>query len=229
MDDVHIEKTLRNINLLGAVPPGMLEDLERACEWHYFASDQIVVDRNDDTSDVYFIVKGRVEVLDFVRGGREIVLVEMSDGDTFGEMSAVDNKRRSARVRTISPTMVARMSSGLFRETLHDVPDMAMALLELFSSKVRSLSGRVTALSSLSPRQQIFRELLRIAEPNAECDGSWIINHLPGHGEIADGIGVEREHVAKAVGELAREKIVERKTMALVIRDYKRLMSMADG
>ncbi len=226
MDDY--ERTLRHIHLLGAVPPDMLESLERSCEWQHLSADQIVVDRNDDTSDVYFIVKGRVQILDFVRGGREIVLAEMTAGDTFGEMSAVDKKKRSASVLTTETTVVARLNDEKFRQILTTVPDMAMTLLERFVGMVRTLTTKVTALSSLSPHQRVYMELMRLSEPNPKGDGSWIINRLPGHGEIAEQVGADREAVAAAIGELARAKIVERKFKTLVIKDYSRLQMLSN-
>ncbi len=228
MDGWEAHRSLRHINLLGAVPHQMLEELESACEWMRFGPDQIVVDRNDDTSDVYFIVKGRVQVLDFVRGGREVSLVEMGDGETFGEISAIDKKRRSARVRAMQSTEVARLGADLFRETLIRVPDMSVALLRLFANKVRSLSSRVTALSSLSSHQRIYRELLTMAEPDPSGAGSWIINGLPGHAEIAERVDTEREVVAIALGELAKEGIVERKLRTLIIKNYARLQALVD-
>jgi len=83
-------------------------------------------------------------------------------------------------------------------------------------------------LSTLSPHQRVYYELLRIAEPNTLGDGSWIVSNIPNHAAIADWIGADKEIVAQAIGKLARDGIVERKHKNLIIKDHPRLQRLAD-
>jgi CRP-like cAMP-binding protein len=50
---------------------------------------------------------------------------------------------------------------------------------------------------------------------------------LPSHGDIAGWVGADRETVAAAVGQLAREGLVERRHKTLIIRDLARLRLLA--
>lgn len=221
------ERSLKNINLLGGLAPEELERVEEMCQWHEYPPRRVVVDRSDATTDVYFIVRGTVQILDFVRGGREITLATMTEGETFGELSAVDQKKRSARVMTEDATVLASLPAPAFREILAGSPDVALTLLTRFAGLIRSLTAKVTALSSLSPHQRVYMELLRLSEPNPVGDGSWIISQIPRHEQIAEQVGTEQQVVAMAIGELARAKIVERKYRSLVIRDYSRLQMLS--
>jgi len=109
-----------------------------------------------------------------------------------------------------------------------ECPETSLALLKRFAGFIRTLNTRLTTLSTLTPHQRIYYELLRICEPNTLGDGSWIIVNIPNHAEIASWVGTEKEIVAEAIGKLARDGVVERKHRSLVIRDHARLQRLAE-
>lgn len=223
--DAH-ERKLEGIELLVEAPPQVVSDLEQNCDWVVFGANEIIVDRDDESTDVFFIVKGAVKVMDFLANDQEIALAELPAGTSFGEMSAIDASRRSARVTAIERTVLAKMPSKDFRRLLMDCPGIAIMLLKRFAGLIRTLNNRVTSLSTLSPHQRVYYELLRMSEPNAQGDGTWMIHYLPKHEEIASWSGTSREDVAMAIGHLAREGIVGRKHKSLVIKDHGRLQML---
>jgi len=220
-------RTLNGVGLLAEAPPKKVSELEKNCTWREFATDAVVVDLNDKSTDVFFIVRGRVKAMDYINEDEEVALADLGAGDSFGELSAVDGKVRSARVTALEPTLVAAVSSQDFRRLLLDCPGIALALLKRFAGFVRTLNTRITALSTMSPHQRIYHELLRIAEPNTGGDGSWVIANAPHHAEIASWVGAEKHIVAQAIGNLARDGVIERKHRNLVIRDRARLQQLA--
>ena len=225
--DDHAIQSLREITLLREASPALIAEFENNAHWSTYPSDTIVVDRSESSTDVYFVVKGRVKVFDYLDGRPEILVAELGAGDSFGELAAIDLNRRSARVITAEPTVLASLTGEQFRDALFRYPEVAMVLLIKFASIIRGLIVRVTSLRSMTPNQRIYMELLRMAEPNVEGDGTWIINNLPGHIELSDRVGTEKEIVAQAIGELARTKVVVRKHRSLIIKDYARLQMLS--
>ena len=220
------ERTLEHIEMLSEAPPTVVAGLETACEWIVYEPNQTIVDRDDESTEVFFIVSGEVKVMDFLANDQEIALAELGAGMSFGELSAVDNSKRSARVTAIAPTLVGRLEATDFRKMLMQCPGIALMLLKRFAGVIRTLNTRITALSTLSPHQRVYYELLRMAEPQASGDGSWIIHYLPKHDEIASWSGTSREDVAMAIGHLARESIVARKHKSLIVKDHSRLQML---
>ncbi len=206
----------------------MIADLEKKCEWLEFVPDDIILDISDTSTNLYFVVKGKVKAVDFISESQQVALAELGKGSSFGELAAVDLKKRSARITAVEPTLVASLSSKEFRNLLIACPETALALLKRFAGYIRTLNTRLTTLSTLSPHQRVFYELLRIAEPNTLGDGSWIVSNVPNHAEIADWIGADKDIVAQAIGKLARDGIVERKHKNLIIKDHPRLQWLAD-
>ncbi len=221
------DRTLGNINLLAEAPPDKIAELESCCEWLEYDADEIVVNLKDESTNVFFVVKGKLRAMDYLSEDEEVALAELVEGYSFGELSAIDLKVRSARVTTTEPTLLASLSSKDFRKLLIDCPGIALSMLKTFAGFIRTLNTRITALSSLSPHQRIYHELLRISEPNTDGDGTWIITNVPHHSEIATWVGAEKQTVAAAIGSLARDGVIERKHGSLLIRDRNRLQRLA--
>lgn len=222
------ECTLANIDVLSEAPPNIVRDLEKKCRWMKCESNQVIVDRDDDTTEVFFIISGKVKVMDLLGKDQEIALAELNAGSSFGELSAIDSSRRSARVSALENTTLAALPSKDFRKLLMECPGISIMLLKRFAGLIRILNNRVTSLSTLSPHQRVYYELLRMSEPNPEGDGSWMIHLLPKHEEIASWSGTSRSDVAMAIGHLAREGIVGRKHKSLVIKDHNRLQMLVN-
>lgn len=222
------DRTLDGIELLSEAPPEVVRRLEEGCRWFVCEPNQVIVERDDESTEVFFIAKGRVKVMDFLANDQEIALAELGPGTSFGELSAIDSSRRSARVSALEETTLAALPSQDFRHLLMDCPGIAIMLLKRFAGLIRTLNNRVTSLSTLSPHQRVYYELLRMSEPNPQGDGTWMIHFLPKHEEIASWSGTSREDVAMAIGHLAREGIVGRKHKSLVIKDHGRLQMLVN-
>jgi len=221
-------RTLDGIELLGEAPPDIVRRLETECRWFTCEPNEMIVDRDDESTEVFFITSGSVKVMDFLANDQEIALAELGAGTSFGEMSAIDSSRRSARVAALENTTLAALPSKMFRQLLIDCPGISLMLLKRFAGLIRTLNSRVTSLSTLSPHQRVYYELLRMSEPNTQGDGTWMIHFLPKHEEIASWSGTSREDVAMAIGHLAREGIVGRKHKSLVIKDHGRLQMLVN-
>lgn len=228
MNDVNERnRSLTHIDLLQEAPPEVLDFFTGRCEWQSYEADDVILERDDPTTDVYFIAKGRVRILDF-GNELEVALGERETGGTFGEMSALDAKKRSARVVAVESTDVARLSRKDFRQMLLQVPGMALMLLKRYARLIRQLNERITAVSTLTAQQRVYMELLRLSSPSPLGDGTWVIERMPNHQEIASATSTVPQDVATAIGELARAGLVARKYKTLVLKDHARLTELVN-
>lgn len=113
-------RTLGGIELLGEASPDIISRLEKECRWFTCEPDEVIVDRDDESTEVFFITSGSVKVMDFLANDQEIALAELGAGTSFGEMSAIDSSRRSARVAALEDTTLAALPSKMFRQLLID-------------------------------------------------------------------------------------------------------------
>lgn len=218
---------LHKVELFDGLSPDAVASIETQCTWLHVAADQQVFDKESDTQDVYFVVAGAVRILTAGPDDREVALADVSAGNYFGELAAIDGMRRSARVIATSDSVLALLSSGDFLALMRRHPEIAMRVLNRLSRVIRSLDSRVTELSTKNDKQRVFAQLLRLAQLDAALPDGRIIRDLPNHREIAAWTGTSKETVAQAIGELARQGIVRRRGMGLVIPSWRDLQEMA--
>jgi CRP/FNR family cyclic AMP-dependent transcriptional regulator len=79
--------------------------------------------QGDPSVNVYACVSGAVKVYVTLPTGRELMLGLKFPGNEFGELSALDERPRSAGARVHEPSVVARMSGHDFVDGLRDHRD----------------------------------------------------------------------------------------------------------
>ncbi len=223
------ERSLKAAELLADLSADELKRLEDRVHWRRYGSNQQIIDREAESRDVYFIVSGKVRVVNYSLSGREIAFDEIGEGGYFGELAALDGQPRSANIVALAPTTVAIMTPKLFQELLARHPEVALKLIHRLVSVVRSATGRIMDLSTLGAHNRVDAELLRLAQPGMRDDNTALIQPVPIHGDIASRVSTTRETVARVLSDLAREGVVERTGNALVIRDVARLEQLVES
>lgn len=220
---------LRRISVLRALPEAELQALEQRCRWLRARAGQQIVDRQSDNRDVFFVVAGRVRVVDFSRSGREVVYAMVEAGGYFGELAAIDGAMRSAVVIAEEDCLLAALAPEGFESLLRRHPDVALAMIRDLVTIIRTSDERITDLATLGAVQRVCRELVRLAEGTDGRFDARTIARLPPQRTIASRAGTTRETVARALAQLVADGIVERKGRALRIADPARLEALIEG
>ena len=218
---------LRGIGLLGSLSETDLRALEQRCRWRRFGAGQQIVDRQSEDRSVFFVVAGRVRVVDYSPGGREVIYAVLGPGSHFGELAAIDGRGRSASVLAIADCVLAAITPADLDALLRRFPDLALALIRHLVEIIRTSDQRITELSTLGAMQRVGRELLRLAEPGAA--GALSISPLPTQSHIASQTGTTRETVARTLAQFAQDGLIERQGRRLRIPDRARLEATLAG
>ena len=220
------EETLSGIELFESLSPDDLEALARRCRWRRYTATQQIVEKMDQTTDVFFIVRGKVRAVIYSLSGKEVTFRDISVGAMFGEFSAIDGRSRSADVVALTDTLIASMSTNVFWEVLRDYPEVSAITLKRLTSQVRVLSERVFEFSTLAVKNRIHVELLRLARDHMRDENTAVISPAPTHADIASRISTHREAVTRELNDLSRAGLIERRDRTLIIRDVTRLTRM---
>src|SRR5918999_1028630 len=114
-----------------------LAKFEARSHWRRFEPDEILVDFDDLSTDVYFLLSGEVRVLMRTASGKEVILDEMRAGEFFGELAAIDGIKRSANVSALTRGEVCVMPGAVFRELVFSAPPVADRLFRLLTGRIR--------------------------------------------------------------------------------------------
>lgn len=209
--------TLTDIPLFKGAEPDILRRYIGRENWDVHDPGALVVDFDDVTTDVFFIVTGSVRAVVRTAGGREIILGDLIAGQVFGEMSAIDEAPRSASISVLNRSSVARMSGTTFMELVTQSPIVARRVMKILSERVRIGNARLVEHSSLTIRFRLYAELLREARPRKTGSDELIISPPPTQQILADRIGGRREAVSREIADLLRQGVLARTAAALVI------------
>ena len=218
--------SLAGTNILASLDPAEMRRIEGLCHWQRFPADQLILDRESTSTDVYFVVEGEVRIVNFSLAGREIEFAAIHAGDYFGDLAAIDGLPRSATVSAVSNTLVAIVSGKHFLEILENHGSVALQVLRRLTQIVRACDDRIMDLSTLSAYQRVYTDLLRMAIPDAAVAQHWVVRPYPPEREIASRSSTTRETVARAMGQLRQSKMVLRKGRNLYILDRPRLEAL---
>ena len=222
-------ETLKGVSLLKDLSPEAIRKIEAKCKWHHFAENEEIFSRGSPSAEVYFIVRGTVRVVIYSGPEQEIKLANFPEGEYFGEMAAIDESPHSADAFAQTDTLLASLDHKTFVDLLIKYPQLSLQINKRLVQIIRGLDVRVLDLAGLTPTQRVYMELLRLAGPAVKPDGTWGIRNMPNHREIAIWAGTIPATVARVIGHLARNGVVERHHKTLYINDYFRLRQLAQS
>ena len=183
-----------------------------------FAPDEIIVDFEDTSADVYFITGGEVRAILQVAVGKEVILGEFGRGGLFGELAALDGEPRSASLTALVQTQVMRIPEAVFHALLDRSPAFNRCLLKSLTQRTRDLTNRIAELSFLDTRHRLYNTLLRLSRSRGPEDDERVISPPVIHSVLAEHIGASREAVSREMSRLAKENILERTRGAIILR-----------
>ena len=220
--------TLKGVSLFESLPDKMREGYEQRCAWRRFARDEQIIDRLSDTHDVLFIVDGAVRIVNHSLLGREISFDDLTAGEFFGELAAIDGMPRSATAVALADTLLAIMPAETFRRLVTEHPPIALTIMRRLAEVIRASTGRIMDLSTLAAHDRVHAELVRLARPTLKADGTARISPIPIHADIASRVSTTRETVARVLSELTRRGLLRREHDALVVLDFDGLEQMVE-
>ena len=73
-----------------------------------------IFDRQSKATDIFFVVRGSVRIVNYSLSGREITLDDVTKGGHFGELAAIDGEPRSASVMALADCVIVSMPQKVF-------------------------------------------------------------------------------------------------------------------
>jgi len=213
---------------LAGAAPDVLARLAAHASWFDAGPDQTILDFEDATTDVYFIVQGHVRVLiQTANGKRTQILGDFAAGDLVGEMAAIDGVARSARIEALVRTQMCALPARPFIDAAFGSREIGLRLMRLLTSRIRAQNRRMLELTALPIRLRLSAELLRLSRPKP--DGTRVLHPLPTQEELASRIGARRETVSREVSAMTEAGLLQRTRAALILRDPAALQAAVDA
>ena len=219
---------LPGLPFLHGAPAPALAIFAAACRWLEAGPGETVIDFDDATTDVFIVLQGSLRVL--VRtadGSRTQILGDVHAGDLVGEMAAIDNAPRSARVESLVLSRLCVVPAAAFLALAFAAPVVGLRLMRRLTAKLRGQTYRLLEYAVLPTRMRLAAELLRLGRPRP--NGTSVLTPPPTQEELAARVGARRETVSREMAALRRDGFVRRGRAAIVLPDPAGLRALVEA
>jgi CRP-like cAMP-binding protein len=175
-----------------------------------YAPGDVLFVEGDGSRSVYACIEGRVRIFLTTPSGRELLVGVKAPGDAFGELSALDGRRRSACAAAIDRTVVAELPAARFMDLLLRTPHLSLSVCRSLSAELRRANDRLVTQNSHSARVRTGRMLVELASLMMRHGGESDRYELPlTQSDLAGWIGATRESTARALAQFRRVGLVQ--------------------
>jgi len=209
-------EALRGIPLFARVVEADLDQIASHLIERRYPRNTTIVEEGLAGDYMYIIREGRVKVTKLSEDGREKILEFLEAGAFVGEMALLERAPRSASVKTLSAVRLLALSRNDFLSLLRRSPDLALAVIEVLCSRLRTQNEQASALSFQRVKDRTKGLLQRLAR-SEHGEGTLSTPTLT-HQQIADMIGTSRETVTRVVKELKQEGWLDQEGKHYLVR-----------
>ena len=217
---------LRQIRIIASLNDEQLARLAEQCAWSRCDTATEILAQDAPCDQVYFVCSGRVSAKTFSGAGKEITFAELSSGDVFGELSALDGEPRSSFVVTLEESLLASLPAPAFNDFLNDHHQVMRSVMIELAHRLRLADEKVFEFSTLNTSNRIHAELLRLARAYPAEDNRVQITPPPTHADLASRTNATRESVTRALNRLKNDGLIDATRQCLTINDLEALATL---
>ena len=165
-----------------------------------FQKGQTILYEEDANKYMYSVLEGEVKVFHTNEAGKESILAFHGVGDSFGEVSLIDQQTIPAAVVATEKALVAIVGREDFFEIVLNQPKVMQKLLLMLTGRLRHSWNQVRMLHLKDASFRVRSLFLEMAEERGEpiAEGVSLKLRLT-HQNIADMTGLTRETVTRIV------------------------------
>lgn len=217
---------LDRIPLLKGLDDALLNRLATIVRVRSYRRRAHVILKGSVGEEMFFVLHGKLQVVDTSDSGREVGVNMLETGDIFGELSLIDGEPRSASVVAVSETLLAFLPRGAALNLFFHNPLVAERMLQRMARRLRDVSKYQTLVAIPNAFARIYALLQQLAEQ--EQAGAVAIENMPTHQQLAIMANASRETVTRAIRSLIRANVLAKDHRRLLILDPEALRRAAD-
>ena len=170
-----------------------------------FATGTVLFREGEPGSEMYVVQSGKVRISIKVRDV-EKVLIDLEQGEFFGEMSLLNGAPRSATATVIEPAQLLVIDPRTFEAMVKGSGDIAVRMIKKLAARLQEADDQIGNLLLKDPTSRVvhmFATLCRGVEPTE--DGVPVEAPL---GMLSNKTGLELEEVEAIVERLTQSELI---------------------
>lgn len=169
-------RSLSMVTLFRQLDPDELEKLAVEVDQVHVKVGETIFHEQDQGDALYVIDEGAVRIWVRDEDVQEVTISELKAGDFFGELSVLDNGKRSANATAMADSTLHRLSSADLQEFLLRNPAAAVDLIREIGARMRQTNALISKRVARNINREMEKKLTlgqRVADQVAAFGGSW--------------------------------------------------------
>lgn len=222
-----IEKVLASTFIDLAKPD--LDQVFEAGKVIFAKSGQTITDPIDNDHSLYVCLSGVVKVNYSAESGEEVSLTYLRSGELFGELSAIDQKARSATCIAKTDCSLIKIPSQNVLKLLNESPAFNRSLMLILIGRIRKTDKKLFSIAKRTASQRIADELIQLAHPDTHNPDSAEIPFIPKQQELGLLAMASREKASRSFNLFRKEGLLEKLENSIKIPSIKKLNEFSNS
>jgi len=191
---------LKQAQLFADLSTEELESVSCRVALREFKKGEVILYEEDTNRYMYSVLEGEVKVYYSSEGGKESIVAFHGAGDSFGEVSLIDQQTTPATVAAMERSLVLIVGREDFFAIIQNQPKVMHKLLLLLSGRLRHSWNQVRMLHFNDASNRVMASMREMASERGEKGAEGVLLRLRlTHQNIADMTGLTRETVTRVI------------------------------
>ncbi|UKS27710.1 Crp/Fnr family transcriptional regulator [Paenibacillus sp. HWE-109] len=200
---------IKKVPLFSQLNPDQLNALAQICTRRSYKGNTILFAEKESGSVFYMVLSGSVKIYTTSITGEEKILSICKAGESFGELSLIDGKPRSASAQTLEDCVLLTLTGPNFLELLRNHFDITIGIMQELSNRLRDTNQHVFDLTFLDARTRVIKSLITMANKHGLRSGNIItIKLVLNFDEISQLAGVQKTTLMQVIRDLEEKQIL---------------------
>ena len=206
-----------------------LRFLEQRSRVRVFPENSSVYFPREAADTVMVLVEGRIRLYSITPDGKQAILALIEPGELFGELALIGTNIREEFAQAMGLSRVVAIPRDVMETVLLRNAGLSLAITKIVGLRQRRLERRLRNLLFRSNRDRLLALLCELMDQyGRRIPEGTLIDIKLSHQDLASLIGVTRESVTLALGELQLERLITVGRQRIVVLNEHKL-ALASG
>ena len=218
-ESVLLRETLKESFFFRGLSEDLLTELENLAIVKSYDKNAEIFAEGQKAFGFFLILEGYVKVYKLSPKGKEQIIHLLGPGEVFAEvvLSGVDTY--PAYAQAISPVKVALFEKSRFLKLIQRRPELAMSLIGLFATKLRSLIKTIENLTLKEAGERLLHYLWELSEEGKNKTLELKVNKT----HLALLLGITPETLSRLFHRFREEGIIELEKNKITLLDLEKI------
>lgn len=209
------------------LPPEIRAEVAAAMRLRRFSDGEYIYRIGDLPSACYRIKSGQVEVQNYTYTGKLLVMIELFEGDCFGESSLLENLARFNNTVSVGDTLLQTLSAEAFLTLYRRYAEIPREINLSMGHRLRNAWAVAQGASLFTLKGRLISLIARLASSRGvkDADGVTILDNAS-HEKLAHMLGTNRQVVSRELKALESQGLLHLKYGKMHIPDLGSIVAM---